>query len=319
MMHRVARLIATCAALVAFAAGAATLQGPRGENIEYSFAALGDTPYNTDEEEQFVAMLAEINRSDVAFVIHVGDFKSANAVCDDAVYLQRRDWFSLSHHPFVYVPGDNEWTDCWRPFLSGYDPLERLARLRQLFFGTDQALGQSPLTLERQLEVAAVPGARFPEHARWVYGRVAYATFNLPGGDNNRTRMPEEAARRLAAVREWMKSTFALAHELKLPGIVLLMQADPWRPNGLPRPAFAELLADLASAARHYGGQVLLVHGDTHTYRFDLPLMDPTTRETVRNVTRLEVYGSPVVNWVRVRVTVEGDLCMFTVSPGSRF
>ncbi|MGE5524200.1 MAG: hypothetical protein ACM3SS_10825 [Rhodospirillaceae bacterium] len=317
MMRRLACVLASC---IAFLPAITTAAEPwtDAQDVEYSFAALGDTPYNTDEEQQFIAMLAEMNRSSLAFVVHVGDFKSANAVCTDELYLQRRDWFRLSHHPFIYVPGDNEWTDCWRPFAAGRDPLERLQKLRELFFDTDQSLGQGRLTLARQID-AASPALRYPEHARWVYGRVLYATFNLPGGDNNRTRMPEEAAQRTLAVREWMKSSFAMARDLKLPGVVLFMQANPWRRNGLPRQAFADLLQDLAAEAQSYAGEVLIVHGDTHQFRFGPALADPVTRRPVKNVTRLEVYGSPVVNWVRVEVNVTGSKAKFTITPGSRF
>ncbi len=37
--------------------------------------------------------------------------------------------------PLVYVPGDNEWTDCGRARACGYDPRERLAWLRRRAFG----------------------------------------------------------------------------------------------------------------------------------------------------------------------------------------
>jgi hypothetical protein len=64
---------------------------------------------------------------------------------------------------------------------------------------------------------------------------------------------------------------------------------------------------------------VLLVHGDTHRFRFGPALSDPVTRRPVENVTRLEVYGSPVVDWVRVHVDVKGDRAAFSVSRGSAF
>ena len=40
-------------------------------------------------------------------------------------------------------------------------------------------------------------------------------------------------------------------------------------------------------------GRLLLVHGDTHTYHDDEPLP---------GVRRLEVWGSPIVSWVRGEV-----------------
>jgi hypothetical protein len=305
-------------AMPALGAADAT-DGSRPAATRYEFAALGDAPYSNDEEEQLIAMLAEMNRGKLAFAVHVGDFKRSTTVCADELYLQRRDWFRLSHHPFVYVPGDNDWSDCWRPFGAGREPLERLARLREIFFQDDYSLGQDQLELTRQLAMSGLPGARYPEHARWTYGRVLYVTLNVPGGNNNRVRMPEEAARRNVAVGEWVRDAYAVARELKFPAIVFFMQADPWRPNGQPRPAYAALLQQFATESGAFPGEVLLVHGDTHRFRVDRPLVNPATWRPVPNFMRLEVYGSPVVNWVRVTVTVQGDAARFDVRPGTDF
>ncbi|HEX2191246.1 MAG TPA: hypothetical protein VHG51_20215 [Longimicrobiaceae bacterium] len=36
-----------------------------------------------------------------------------------------------------------------------------------------------------------------------------------------------------------------------------------------------------------------LVHGDTHFFRVDQPLVDPDSGERLTNVTRAETFGSP--------------------------
>ena len=46
---------------------------------------------------------------------------------------------------------------------------------------------------------------------------------------------------------------------------------------------------------------MLFVHGDTHTYHFDAPFLD-STGQPIANLRRLEVYGSPIVGWVKVTV-----------------
>jgi len=154
---------------------------------------------------------------------------------------------------------------------------------------------------------------------RWVYGRLLFVTLNMPGPDNNRARVPEEAAERMLAARDWLRAAFTLARKDRLPGIVVLMQADPWQRNRSPKTCFADLLHDLASEALNYTGRILLVHGDTHRYRIDQPLFNVATRTIVPNLMRLEVFGSPEVNWVRITATVEGDTAKFEIEPGSRF
>lgn len=311
---RAARPAPAARALRRFAAGcllalAAATAGAR----DFTFAALGDAPYTPDEESRFVAMIGEMNREPLAFAVHVGDFKSSWSACDDETFLQRRGWFELSHHPFVFVPGDNDWTDCWRAAGAERDPLERLQRLRALFFDAPQTLGQRRFALERQ------GGAHpYPEHARWVHEGVLFATLNVPGGDDNRGRMPEEAERRGRAVHAWTMEAFRIARERALPGVVLLMQTNPWARSGAPRRSYAALLALFAAQARAYDGEVLIVHGDTHRHRVDQPLVDPETRQPLRNVTRVEVFGSPAVNWVRVRVAHAEGRVRFDATPGDR-
>ena len=275
---------------------------------QFSFGAFGDTPYNGDEEPQLVAMIAEMNRQQLAFALHVGDFKDSRTACTDELFLQRRAAFALSHHPFFFTPGDNEWSDCDRTTWDPRQPLERLARLRDLFFARDSSLGQRMLHAERQ----TVRG--YPEHMRWQISDVLFSTLNVPGPDNNRARMPQESGRRTAAAIDWMSEAFRLARERRLPALVLAMQANMWT----GRRGYQDILSALAAEAMRYDGEVLVVHGDTHWFRFDRPLVDARSGTAVTNVTRLEVYGSPFVNWIHVTVTVENGRARFSAIPGSR-
>jgi hypothetical protein len=274
---------------------------------QFSFAAFGDTPYNADEEPQLIAMIAEMNHEPLAFTLHVGDFKDARSECSDALFLQRREWFALSRHAFFYTPGDNEWVDCRRARWAPRDPLERLTKLRELFFTRDSSLGQRPLHADRQ-------SARgYPENMRWFVEDVVFATLNIPGPDNHHSAMPEESGRRTRAVLDWMREAFGVARERRLAAVVLATQADLWTGNA----GFAEILKTLSAEAQRYDGEVLVVHGDTHWFRFDKPLVDPASGRKVDNVTRLEVYGSPFVNWVQVTVTTGNGRAKFSVVQGS--
>ena len=273
---------------------------------QLSFAAFGDVPYNAAEEPQVIAMIAEMNREPLAVAIHVGDFKSPQSECSDALFAQRKEWFNLSHHPFVFVPGDNEWIDCRRARWAPHEPLERLAKLREMFFGGDGNLGQRPLATESQR------ARGYPEHLRWIVSDVIFATLNVPGPSNN-AAVPAESKPRTAALTQWLRDTFGIARAKKLPAVVIALQANLWTGAS----AFSGILATLAEEARRYDGEVLVVHGDTHWHRIDRPLVDPQTRAPVPNVTRLEVFGSPFVNWVHVSVSVEAGRARFTFTPGN--
>ncbi len=109
----------------------------------FDFALIGDVPY-TDEQETnlFPNMIRELNAAKLAFVVHDGDIKSGAAPCTDAVYEARLRDFQSFTHPLIYVFGDNEWTDCGRA-TNGFDPEERLQKLREVFTQGGQSLGQS--------------------------------------------------------------------------------------------------------------------------------------------------------------------------------
>ena len=276
---------------------------------DFTFAAFGDTPYSKDEEARFPGLIAEMNHENLAFVVNVGDFKNSIEACTDELFAVRRQWFDLSRHPFIYAPGDNEWTDCRRSVFDPRDPLERLGKLRELFAGGAESLGQNRIRLERQLPA-------YPEHASWEYQGLLFLTLNAPGPDNH-ARVPEEHAARDAAMREWVTRAFTLAQKRKSPAVVIFMQGDPWTAAGEPRRGFARLLETMASQTRAFRGEVMLVHGDTHRYRVDQPLRETVGGVALANFTRVEVFGYPTMNWVRVRVSEEAGRLRFTVTPGS--
>lgn len=267
-------------------------------------------PYTWLEETIFPDMLAQMGREELEFVVHVGDFKKAEAPCSDELFQQRRQWFDLVRHPFIFVPGDNEWTDCSRIQAGSHDPLERLAKLRELFSAGGESLGQRRIVLARQ-------SPEYPEHARWRHEDVLFVTLNVPGGANNARLMPDEFRSRSAAVARWMEQSFTLARESKLRAVVLFMQANPWAAPTGRYFGYRELITALAKETLGFDGEVLLVHGDTHRYRVDSPLRDPATGVPFANFTRVEVFGSPGLNWVRIRVTDDAGRIGFEVTPGN--
>ncbi len=137
---------AAALAALLLAAGCALRPPPGG----FTFAVVGDTPYNAREEVAWRAMIDEINAEHVDLVVHVGDFKGAGEPCTDALYAGRKAEFERFDAPFILTPGDNDWTDCRRRAAGAMDPLERLARLREVFFADRRSLGRRRIALDVQ-------------------------------------------------------------------------------------------------------------------------------------------------------------------------
>ena len=289
----------------AVAQGHAGALAPGHSGARFSFAVIGDTPYYFGEEWMFADMLKDIDREDLAFVVHIGDFKSGSSPCSDELFAKRLQQFQSVRHPFIFVPGDNEWTDCHR---SGADPLERLVKLRELFYADDDSLGRRKLRLERQ---SADPRfAEYRENVRWRIGPALFIGLNIPGSNNNLGRTPQmdaEYARRGAANAAWLAEGFDLAKRNGHAAVFIAVQADPHFERSSLRPAnaadgYAQFKQELLAHTLDFGKPVILVHGDTHRYRVDHPLIDPATQKPAENFTRIESFGSPWVDWIRVSV-----------------
>jgi hypothetical protein len=286
---------------------AAAPSGKEGlETPSFEFALTGDAPYTAAQRDKVTAMIQEMNREKLAFVVHDGDFKSGSTLCNDATFHDRLQIFQSSTHPFVYVPGDNEWTDCHRANNGGYDPLERLAKLREMFFSGDLSLGGRTLKLARQSDEPGYPLYR--ENLRWTYGDVVFVGLNVPGSNNNFGRTPAMDAEyrdRNAANLAWMKQAFDLARQKNARGIMLIIQADPGfelAPTDGNRTGYNDFLAALQSETLAFGKPVVLVHGDSHYFRIDKPMVDASSQIRVDNFTRVETFGNPDVQWLRVKV-----------------
>jgi hypothetical protein len=129
--------------------------------------------------------------------------------------------------------------------------------------------------------------------------------------------MPEEFRARNAAGIQWLAEAFRLARADGSAAVVVFMQANPWASPSSRYFGYRELISALAGETRNFRGEVLLVHGDTHRHRVDRPLRDPESAEPFANFTRVEVFGYPTMNWVRIRVGAERGRVRFEVTPGS--
>lgn len=275
------------------------------ESPKFDFGLIGDLPYTSEQDAKFVNLINEINQKKLAFVVHDGDFKSGSTLCDDKTFYQRKQLFQTFRAPFIFIPGDNEWTDCHRANNGSYNPLERLAKLRGIFFQGSESLGQRTLRLVRQSEQAQY--SKFRENVRWIYGDVMFIGLNIPGSNNNFGRTPEadaEYVERNAANLAWMREGFNIARN-RSRGIMLVIQANPGfelPPTDPNRTGYNDFLAVLETETLAFSKPVVLVHGDTHSFQIDKPLFGSKSKSRIENFTRVETFGSPDVHWLKASV-----------------
>ncbi|UQN09961.1 hypothetical protein [Deinococcus sp. QL22] len=273
----------------------------------FSFVALGDMPYTLPADyARFESLIGTVNTQKPAFTVHVGDIKSGSSPCSDEHMTRVLGEFGMFDGPLIYTPGDNEWTDCHREAAGKFDPLERLAAVRKMFFTSSTSLGKTALPLTRQPELI--------ENARWSKEGVIFSTIHVVGSNNGLERTPASSTEyfaRNAANVAWIKATFAEARAANAPAVVISFQADLWygQPATFTDIGLRDTLVNLAKESKAYGKPVLLIHGDSHILVIDRPLTEAGSRTdfgavspTLKNVTRLQVMGADDVGAVEVLV-----------------
>jgi hypothetical protein len=283
------------------------------------FALVGDVPYRDGDIAKFDEVIREINASRMEFTVHTGDIKTGSSLCSDELLKARFDQLQQLKRPLVYTPGDNEWTDCHRPAAGSYEPLERLAKLRSLFFPRPHlTTGKTPMRVRSQAEH---PGhAEFVENVMFERNAVVFATVHVVGSSNGyalwngvgetaeapRQDRIDEVERRIRAAVAWIDEAFDAAEQRGAAGVFIAMQANPAiesQPGSGARRGFDEIVAKISERTIGFGRPVLVAHGDSHYYRYDKPLVAPTEADGQRRVedfSRVENFGDADVHWVEV-------------------
>ena len=255
-------------------------------------------------------MLRDLDAHDLDLIVHVGDIFWYP--CSDARYRQTLDELNRLRHPVIYTPGDNEWSDCWEDMAGGFEPLERLASLRRIFFATPtQSLGGRRLSVVSQ--AAQAPFKEFVENVRWTHEGLVFATVHLPGSANagesfpGRTAADDEAVKR-RTTRRWRGCTTLSPRPVRAARLPSFSASTP-TPGSKPRSMmstrqnYEPFLTALEEEVEQFGKPVLVAQGDDHEFIVDRPLVRRTTGRRLDNFTRLQVPGSPDIGWVKVVVT----------------
>ena len=277
----------------------------------FSFIALGDMPYGKPDTSYppYRRLIASINQSNPVFSIHVGDFKSGSTECSDQEFFEQLKHFSMFESGVIFTPGDNDWTDCYRRSNGSYDPLERLAKLRQDFYKPNESLGAKPIHLVRQSEVDK-ENTLYVENQRWVVDEVLFVTLHIVGSNNNFETRDKNATNeffaRDAANIVWIREAFKLAEMNQYRAIVFAFQANVFISRSILEdfPAWSgfrnSIGQTLLPLAKAWNKPILILHGDGHQFHFDQPFR--LKGEVVSNITRLEVPGASDVRAVKVKV-----------------
>ena len=249
--------VAVAASLFALTHSPATA-APKSKDKGYGFAAIGHTGSN---DKQLREAIGAAEQSRVEFIVATG-VKSAKEPCSDKLYNERRELLNESKRPVILSLAASDWTGC-RNSAGRSNAIERLNRLRELYFFDSGTLGKKKLEVKRLSDSDKFRS--YAENAHWEVNGVLYATVNVPSDNNHFLRAAgrnSEYEDRLVANRSWLRRLFALARQRDLDALVLFTEADisaaPDK-RAAPDDGFAELRTQLATQAKRYRGKLLLV------------------------------------------------------------
>ncbi|TDT79335.1 calcineurin-like phosphoesterase family protein [Arthrobacter sp. AG258] len=304
-------------AVLATLAGAAAAPAQAADNTSdssqaFTFGVIGDIPYGAAEIAKFPSHIRDLNADeDLKFVAHVGDIKNGSSICSNEYFSYIRSQFDTFTHPLVYTPGDNEWVDCHRTNNGAYNPLERLDKIREVFFN------EPGKTLGATMPVKSQANLGLPEDVRFTKNRVAFSVLNVQGSNNSllpwtglgkTAPTPEQLAEvehRTDAVLAQIHQTFADAKRSNDRAVVLMQQADMFDPALLADAAadpktvsgFREVVQAIVDETNRFDAPVYLVNGDSHVFAQNQPLAAGSPW--------LDIYGAPAADNLQ-RITVDG-------------
>jgi hypothetical protein len=279
----------------------------------FKFVAIGDMPYNPPKDYvRYERLITEINRLKPSFTLFIGDTKSGSSNCSDEFNQVVSNYFNQFNSALIYSVGDNEWTDCHRPLAGSYDPLERLAKLRQTFFENKKSLGKQPLQLTRQADVDP-QYKKYVENSTFVKNGVLFVNLHITGSNNNFERdetAKAEYRERNQANLSWIKRAFDLASSNQYLGLVFFYQADMFYTGKEaldPESGYRDTLLSLSKHAEESKKPVLLIHGDSHRLIIDQPLKTVDQKHVLENVLRLQVMGAEFIQGVEIEVDPKSE------------
>jgi len=261
---------ATAAAIMLWLGAASGLLAPAHSSAAatFQFAVIGHNFRSSAEETPLRQAITGAAQQAPAFIVATG-IKAASEPCSDSLYAQRRSLLNDSSAPLIVALAGSDWSACQNS-AGRSAAVERLNRLRELFYGDAASLGARRLTVTRQSGTAKF--RNYAENAHWQVGKVLFATINLPANNNHyRTEAGRnsEYEDRLVANRAWISRLFALAQRQKLQGLVLFSDGDvSVQETGLldllpslrnKQDGFAEPRRQIRTLAEKFTGQVLLI------------------------------------------------------------
>ncbi len=242
----------------------ACVAAPQTPGKSFHFVAMNQP--SRDNENVLRKAFGKLERIRPAFAI-VNGIKSDMESCSDELYTERKNLVADTRFPVIISLSSEDWVNC-KNGRGESVAIERLIRLKEIFFENTYSPDDTPLQLTRQSL-----GNRFsnyPENAYWHMNSILFATIHMPADNNHYVAAAgrnNEFEDRTIANKNWLDRLFRMASRHHYKGIVLVSDGNPFTTgtqNGqltTKRDGFYEIRQKLNSLVSHYPGRVLFIYG----------------------------------------------------------
>jgi hypothetical protein len=248
---------------------------PTEEIPPISFTAIGDVPYNDEQQDGLIEIISKHNALGASeFVIHVGDIKPGAGECNETVYQDVSNLLKTFKAPTFIVLGDNEYNDCT-------DPQQGLEYWNKYFLHFNENWSFEPFVTYQPERT---------ENFSWVSNKVLFIGLNLVGSQVHDSL---EWHNRLTQNGQWFKKLLEEQGN-KVEATVVFGHANMVEAGADKFKAFTDLFR---ASAESFGKPVLMVQGDGHFWLKNKPWPE-------QNITRLQIDGGDAA----VKITVDTNL-----------
>jgi len=271
--------LAVTAVFAQIISGLSALAWAQGQPI--TFSAWGDIPYGSSEYSLMRQYVSDHNRySPSVFSIHLGDMLSG--ACEESKYADVAEIMKSFAVPAYIVVGDNEYNDCANPATA-------LGRWQKYFSGFEENFCGAPATARQSGR---------SENFAFMMNGVLFIGINLVGGT---VHNPSEWNTRMQEDADWVSQQLQ-AKISQARAAVVFAHAGPEGSSN--RDLF---FGQFRAATTTFAKPVLLIQGNTHSYKLDQPWPE-------RNMVRLVVPKASTEPPLEVTVTMDSNpLRAFTV------
>lgn len=235
---------------------------------KFKIAVVGDTPYKSKDWKILKAKFQQLEDSGYNLLVHVGDIKRGVLPCFRRRYRRVSKLLNFSTVPYLIIPGDNEYNDC---YCRG--PKRALKLWRNNTLSTD---------FDNQFNISR--SSQLPENFSFVKDSVLLIGINNVGGRiHDSIEWKERTLHNIA----WVKSQTS---ENTFKSIVFFSHASPRKEFGL-----YDYLKQFSLSANH---PVWFVQGDIHSYSIKENWnKTKMTRVVVDNGNEIDLFRTIIITY----------------------